>query len=350
MNNIKFRKMKKNAKRPTKKALSNLPAGLYWMAIIWVLGLIIPCRIWAQNRVSIEQAWSTPIVAARNLAVSCNKTCMLIFPAAIQSADRGAAYVLATRVAGAENVLKVKAGRSGFAPSSLTVITKDGQVYAFNVSYKSDPPYLVLDFRHEKENQQLPDNVRVSDQQQQQFIPRNSMNAEYSKVGKSGSVQFSGVALNYGEMGMCMETIKDEPAFIKSVHKSKFGVALKLEGIYFNKEVLFFKFRLHNKAGIPYKFESLRLFIRDNRQSKRTAIQDQEMESLAIKSWGLPEQNNNSVGTIVNGQQIIVAVPRFTIADGKKLAIILREENGDRNMTLKVKERIFRKTKDLIVH
>jgi len=276
---------------------------------------------------------------------------MLIFPAAIQSADRGAAYVLATRVAGAENVLKVKAGRSGFAPSSLTVITKDGQVYVFNVSYKSDPPYLVLDFRHEKENQQLPENVSVSDQQQQQqIIPRNNMNAEYSKVGKSGRVQFSGVALNYGEMGMCMETIKDEPAFIKSVHKSKFGVAFKLEGIYFNKEVLFFKFGLHNRAGIPYKFESLRLFIRDNRQSKRTVIQDQEMESLAIKSWGLPEQNNNSVGTIGNGQQIIVAVPRFTIADGKQLAIILREEKGDRSMTLKVKERIFRKTKDLLVH
>ncbi|QEC74381.1 DUF4138 domain-containing protein [Arachidicoccus ginsenosidivorans] len=50
---------------------------------------------------------------------------------------------------------------------------------------------------------------------------------------------------------------------------------------------------------------------------------------------------------MVNGQQIIVAVPRFTITDGKQLAIILREENGDRNMTLKVKERIFRKTKDL---
>ncbi|HTN38966.1 MAG TPA: DUF4138 domain-containing protein [Arachidicoccus sp.] len=87
------------------------------------------------------------VIAASNLSISQNKTCTLIFPAAIRSADRGAGYVLAERVKGAENSLKVKAGRPDFKPSSLTVITTDGQVFSLLVSYTAHPPYLVLDFR-----------------------------------------------------------------------------------------------------------------------------------------------------------------------------------------------------------
>jgi len=350
MKNIQRSLKEKNTKENTLKTVRKMPVSLNCIATMWVLILLLPGHILAQNSASFGPSPMMQVVAARNLEVSCNRTCMLIFPAAIQSADRGAAYVLATRVPGSENVLKVKAGRSGFNPSSLTVITKDGQVYAFNVSYKARPPYLVLDFRLEKENNRKPiGNGRCKEQQEQQPYAqfRNNPKADYLQNVGSGSVHFSGIPLNYAEVHQCMESIKLKPAFIKGVHKNRFGIELKLEGVYFHKEVLFFKFGLHNKDGIPFKFESLRLFIRDNKMARRTAVQDQELETLAKKSWGLPEQVNTSGNTTGNGQQIVVAVPRFTIADGKRLAVTLREEAGDRHLTLKVKERVLRKTRTI---
>jgi|GEM_PF-669722 len=346
-----------------KKSKRKLQAKISCMALVIKMCLLLPGHILAQDRVFVDPSpvASTVIsVKARNLDVCCNKTCMLIFPAAIQSADRGAAYVLASRVPGSENVLKVKAARPGFDTSSLTVITKDGKVYAFNVSYQATPAYLVLDFRGGQDNGRIntEDKKRLRVQQKHSNITTsfNNRDARSSDKGfresnrgnmqdlRPGAVHFSGVQLNAAQVDRCMEMMKDGPSFIKGVHKTWFGIKFRLEAAFYFKELLFFRLKLLNRAGIPFKVESLRLFIRDNKQAKRTAVQDRELETLAIKSWGLPEQDGSS-DTARKGQQIMVALPRFTVADGKQLVIVLREENGDRHLLLKVKGRKLRKTK-----
>lgn len=264
------------------------------------------CGLMAQGS-HLSSSGAQKVIAARNLSISRNKTCMLIFPAAIQSADRGAAYVLAERVKGSENVLKVKAGRPDFEPSSLTVITTDGQVFSFLVSYAAHPPYLVLDFRD-----------------------------EWS--GRS-TVHFKGTTLNSAQIKRSAGRVKVNAPFIKNVDFDKYDLDFKMDGIYIDKDVLFFRFRLHNGSSIPYKLASLRFFVRDLKTAKRTAVQDNELKPLYMHTWDTPEDDI--------GQVIVVAMHRFTITDKKNVAIELMEKDGDRGATLRLKQRKLRKTRKL---
>lgn len=260
-----------------------------------------------QAQSSAHTAYSAKTIPARNLFISQHKTCMLVFPAKIQSADRGAAYVLAERVKGAENVLKVKAGKIDFMPSSLTVLTTDGQLFAFKVLYAENPPYLALDLS--------------------------------SGMSGKATVRFSGVGLNSAGMRRAVAKVKKKAAFLKGVRLHKYGLDCQLEGIYIHQRVLFFTFRLHNTSNIGYKLASLRFFIRDLKTARRTAVQDNELKPLYIQSWGTAEEPM--------GQEIVVAMPRFTIADDKSIRIELTEKDGDRALSLRLKERKLRKTRPL---
>ncbi len=274
--------------------------------ILIVLGVWLVSNLKAQQNETAdfnEQA----ILPIHNLSISWHKTTTLIFPSAIQSADRGDVAILAERVKGSENVLKVKAGSKSFEPSSLTVITTDGQVYAFNVKYTDDPPYLVLDLRR-----------------QPPFAP----------------VDFNGVPLNSRELEDFAVKVNSLPTFIHGVHENKNGIDFTLDGIHIRNGVLFFRYTLHNLSGIPFNVSSLRFYVRDKKKARRTAVQDNETKPLFTKDWGKPED--------ILGQSIVVAFPKFTIADSKDFVTELMEEHGDRNASLKLNQRKLLKAKPLL--
>jgi hypothetical protein len=84
----------------------------------------------------------------------------------------------------------------------------------------------------------------------------------------------------------------------------------------------------------------LRFFIRDKKQSKRTA--SQELEQTPLYVYG----NTGSI----EGQSkmiVVVALPKFTIPDKKLLYIQLTEKNGGRNLQLKIRNRNIIKAEDI---
>lgn len=276
--------------------------------IKYILALLVAWLPFGGQAQNSHPAFSSQkIIPSRELMISWNKTCLLVFPAEIKSADRGSADVLAERVKGAENALKVKAGRPDFEPSSLTVVTTDGQVFAFRVSYAENPPYLVLDFR--------------------------------GASSEGATVKFKGVPLNSAQFKRGAERVKGNAPFLKRVHSHKQALDVELNGIYIHEGVLFFRFRLHNDSSIPYKRGALRFFIRDVKTARRTAVRDNELKPLYLQTWGLPEEEM--------GQTIVVALHRFTLAEDKSLTIALMEEDDGRSVTLKLKERKLRKTRKL---
>jgi len=192
-------------------------------------------------------------------------------------------------------------------PSSLTVITTDGRVYAFNVKYAEEPPYLVLDL---------------------------------NKSPFSTPVHFNGVSLNSEELEDYATYIKGMFSFMHGVRANKNDIGFKLTGIYIKYDVLFFSYTIRNSSNIPYDVASLRFYIRDKTKAKRTAVQDNEIEPLYSNSWGKPEDDI--------GQTVIVAFPKFTIADSKNFITELMEKSGDRNVSLKLSQKKLLKAKPLV--
>lgn len=230
------------------------------------------------------------IIPAYNLQITTGKTTLLIFPAAIQSADRGNRFVLAEKIKNVDNVLKVKAGQQQFDSSTLHVITSDGKVYAFNVSYAADPGYQTLDLR---------------------------------KQSTLSPVEFKDIPLNSVQLSDCVRSIALQKGFIKHVRDRKYGLSLVLDGIYVKSDVLFFRYRLKNTTAIRYEIGSMRFYIRDKEKIKRTAEQDKETLPAYTYYEGAAEKDK--------GETIVVAFPKFTIAEDKYFVTEITEKGGDRN-------------------
>ena len=215
------------------------------------------------------------------LQVSCNKTTSLVFPQIIKNIDRGSKDLLVQKVSGAENILQVKGAKENFTETSLTVVTADGKLYVFIVRYATDPSYLNL------------------------------------QVDSSVSV---------------FEKVSGAKRTIYGVRDHNYEMVLRLKGLFIEKGILYYQLELENLSNISYEIDMLRFYIKDNRQSRRTA--SQELDQTPLFVYG----NQGMVGS-QSKQIMVVALAKFTIPDKKHFYIQVMEKNGGRHLHLKISNR-----------
>jgi conjugative transposon TraN protein len=245
---------------------------------------------------SVAQTVQTKFTESRKLEVTYNKTTNIVFPSTITSVDRGSQDVLVQKVSGAENVLRVKADLKNFPETNLTVITSDGKLYSFLVNYADHPSELNITIQHE--------------------------------------VVSNEVATDFAVM------VENKRGNVHSVKDKSSKVSAKLEGFYVKDEVIFFKLKLENRSRINFDIDQLHFYIRDKKKSKRTASQELVITPISI---------TGDTGTIESKieRTIIVAVPKFTIPDGKLMVVEMMERNGGRHLLLRAKNRHLMKARQL---
>lgn len=265
------------------------------LILIAALGQLTPVYLAAQE---ISKGTSQSIPASY-LQVSDQMTTNLIFPDAIKSVDRGNRNILAQKASAVENILQVKAENSDMENSNLTVITEDGSFYSFAVEYQKVPHPL---------------NLKIQN-------PANSDLADFGKPFQTES-----------ELAETARKVSMKSRSMPTIRQRRFLTGMALTGIYIENDLLYFQLRLENQTNIPCDIEQFRLFIRDNKQSKRTA--SQELEQTPMLVYGdaarIPAQS---------AQTLVVILPKFTIPDQKHLKIELMEKNGGRHLQIKVKNR-----------
>ena len=242
---------------------------------------------------------SSQTIPASQLQISDQMTTNLIFPYAIKSVDRGNRNILVQKASAVENILQVKAENSELQNSNLTVITEDGSFYSFAVEYKEVPQKL---------------NLKIE-------------NAEYSELADFGkTVQME------SKLAETASKVAKKNRAMPVIRQRRFLTGIALTGIYIEKDLLYFQLRLENQTNITYDIEQFRLFILDNRQSKRSASQELEQSPLLVygNAERIPAQST---------QVLVVVLPKFTIPDQKHLKIELMEQNGGRHLQIKVKNR-----------
>ena len=216
------------------------------------------------------------------LSVATDKTTSLVFPFPIKYVDRGTKDVLVQPVKEDDRILFVKAASKQFAETNLSVITSDGNVYLFTVTYAANPGTLVM------------------------HLP----------VNKTATIA------SYATM------VLNTPS--KRIVKSENGrVVVKVTGIYIKEDVIYYQLQLHNHSPLDYDIDLLKFYLSDKKKSKRTAIQENELQPLHIAG-------NKSVVKAYNFSIVAVALPKFTIPDAKYFGIQLMEKNGGRHFNLKI--------------
>lgn len=243
------------------------------------------------------------------IGVPYDKTVNLVFPYAIKSVDRGSADIMVDKTAGIENVLRVKATVKDFQPTNLTIITAEGALYSFLLHYNVNPRLL---------------NFKVADL----AIPSVPI------------VQF-GPEMEYESLiREASQRISVKQGFIRNLEDKENDISLELKGIYIKADQLYFQVILRNNSLIPYDIEQFRIYIRDQKESKRTATQEVELRPI-YKAGNLQRIEGKSEQTVV------IALDKFTIPDKKFLKIEMMEKNGGRHLELKVKNKNLLSAREL---
>lgn len=254
--------------------------------IVWGFMLLLP----QGKAVAQSQSGSQP------LEITYNKTTNLVFPAIIKSVDRGSRDILAQKAKGVENILQLKAARHGFPQTNLTVITGDGIIHEFTVSYSKEPEQLVL-----------------------KIPSQNNTDSPLLWRGVGGEA----------EMEKTAAQIATTKRSIRLVNESGNKIKLSLYGIYIKDNVIFYHFRIHNRSNINYDVDFLRFYIQDKQKVKRTASQEVEVKPIYV--FGEVENIHSQ-----SYQDVVYALEKFTIPDAKHLVIEMFEKNGGRNLNLSI--------------
>lgn len=243
------------------------------------------------------------------LEVGFNKTVHVIFPSPVRYVDLGSVYIIAGKADGSENVIRVKAAVQGFdVETNFSVITEDGSFYSFNVKYADEP---------EKLNIEMTDFLRNG---QTLNRPDNSLDIYMKELG-DGSPQ----TVDY----ILKSIYQNGGREIKHIGSRRFGIQMLLEGIYTDGDFLYFHMQLKNTSQVPFDIDFLRMKIVDKKVARRTAIQEQAINPVRAYRYSLRIPGRKT-------ERTVLAIPGFTIPDGKQLIVELYEKNGGRHQRFTV--------------
>lgn len=249
------------------------------------------------------------MIPPHGLEVTFDKTCHVIFPAAIAYVDLGSANIIAGKADGAENVIRVKAAKRGFkGETNMSVITEDGAYYSFNVKYAREPRILnveMTDFIHDGEAVNR---------------PNNSMNIYLKELGSESPVL----------VRLVMKSIwKENKRRVKHIGSKNFGIQFLLKGIYTHNGLLYFHTEIKNSSNVPFDVDYITWKIVDKKVAKRTAIQEQVIQPLRTQNFVLNVAGNSK-------ERTVWTMDKFTIPDDKCLVVELAEKNGGRHQSFTI--------------
>lgn len=243
------------------------------------------------------QEFKTTFIEPQRLFITYSKTTNLIFPYGIKSIDRGSQDVLVQKAIGVENVLQVKAAKANMPETNLTVVTVDGNLYSYLLSYSDNP--LRLNFKAQS-TEAVPNPVAVFTQDATTDV-----------------------------IAATAKTVNSRQPNLKRIRDSHYDMGMELKGLYIREDILYFQFSLRNNSNINYDIQQFRFFVRDRKKSKRTSSQETELTPSHING------DASRIGA-VSETAVTIAIPKMTIPDKKYLAIQLLEKNGGRNLLLKI--------------
>ncbi len=268
------------------------------ISAVMIMGIFLLVTTF-KTQAQTNATWQTKAIESYHVAIAFSKTTNIIFPYSIVSVDIGSRDVLAQKAKGVENILQIKAAKDSFPQTNISIVTADGKLTSFLVDYAEQPTVLNL-------------SLTSAAKQNTIFIPSESINQE----------QMENYALMAFESRHKMRGIKDKT----------FGIRLKLNALFIHDNIMLMRFNIANETNINYDIDQLRMYIRDQKKSKRTATQEIEI---------LPVLVHNNTNKVIGQSDttIVFVVPKFTIPDKKYLAIQLMEKNGGRHLELHVKNK-----------
>lgn len=239
--------------------------------------------------------------------VSMSKTTHFIANEDIVDIIVGNDSIIADSALGIKNIVKIKSLTKNIDKASFTIITKSGKIYPFNLLYNETPTNL---------------SIYIGDSKEMAIFTETPIDkTKLEKVSKY--VEELTPSYNYlGDLS----------------HKMIFS----LDGIYSVGDWLFFRLHLENLNNIDYGIDFIKTYIRDKKEDKYVALQEQEIYPFYIYF-----SNDKYRKMLPAGEkmEIILFFNRFTIPKSRIMCFELFEENGGRHLEFSISNKEILKAK-----
>jgi conjugative transposon TraN protein len=257
-------------------------------------------------------------MASYPLFVSEQKTSHLVFPFPVTYVDLGSSGIIAAKATGAENIVRVKAGRVQFSETNMTVLTSDGKLYSFVVNYSRDPKVLNLDLADRAARPERSERSEKAEKAESSAAPERP----------AGSAILSNSPITQGNLDEYSQQSLTKKGSVAS--ESANQLTLKAGQVGYRQETLFFPLHMTNKSNITYDIDFIKFYIQDKQGAKRTAEQAIEVQPIYV--YNSPNKKIEADKTV---DQVFI-FKKFTIPDKKQLIVELYEKGGGRNIKVKL--------------
>jgi conjugative transposon TraN protein len=255
-----------------------------------------------------EPAVSQTTIASYPVSICCNKTTNLVFPYAIKGVDRGSREILAQKATGAENVLQLKAARANFSATNLSVITADGKLFSFLLSYSESPKTLNISFSGDSTENIIKNTVLLSAEKINAYILESDA-----------------------------ASVLRQKAFLKKKASAE-KILLTLTGIFVKDNLLWFVLKLSNHSLMNFKGDLLNCTIIDRQKAARTAVQETVLPLVYSPVFPMAIDAKSK-------KVFAIALASFSIARDKEMILRLSEPGGSRSIALRLKPKILMKVR-----
>lgn len=273
--------------------------------------LLIPiCLLLAGAPAMAQLAFVLPMTNASirpsyAIQVSANKTTHIIFPYEIRYADLGSKEIAGEAVEKAGNVFRLKAtGQNQFMETNLTIVTSDGRLFSFLVSYKEHPDAVTYD------------------------LTKMLLDGDVSKSAKVSSGSQARLADNLNKQG---ELAMHSRRKIRHIGYRTQGMNLFLKNILYKDDVMYLVLGMDNASKLDYQIDYLRTYVMQLKKAgESSATQDVPVDP--IKVFDASEVVIPRHDELVK----VIAIQRLTLEKDRRLIVQVGEEAGGRQLSITI--------------
>lgn len=189
--------------------------------------------------------------------------------------------------------------------SNLLIINNNGSIFSYIVSYKSALSKL---------NYFIPLTMAIGNEKP---IEDQLTKTEAPRFNKA----------QYYER-FCSYLIERKQR-IGRLKKRNDGIVLSVENIVFDKEELYFVIQIENRSSLDYDVNFLNLSIDTRKKGKKKSLQSLYREPHF--KYKLPTKITEKKTV-----RLVYVIPKFSISNERSVILELNENNGERNVRLKI--------------
>lgn len=238
-------------------------------------------------------------------------TMTLFFPSPIRQAVTGSDnFTFSYNRESAQHFGLLQANMGG--NSNLLVITEDGQVYSYSLSYRK----------------QLPESHRFV--QIGESIGRETktqvLSPEVFKKIVAAPTKSAPENKRLEIMGKGAEYVLSRKSNVLRTKRKK-GLVLRLKELFYHGDEVYVEMEVQNNSNIDFELDTMWIYKVNGKNGRRSSHQKMELEPIYI---------HDKLNKIRVGQRlkVVYVLHKFTLGDSERLLVELHEDKGARELRL----------------